>query len=36
MFVGESKNWKTIEIRSQLNLYCIGSKSQMPLVAIKR
>ena len=25
MFVGESKNWKTIEIRSQLNLYCIGS-----------
>ena len=25
MFVGETKNWKTIEIRSQLNLNCIGS-----------
>ena len=25
MFVGETKNWKTIEIRSQINLNCIGS-----------
>ena len=36
MFVGESEDWKTIKVRAQLNLHCIGlgnPKSQ--LVTIK-
>ena len=37
MFLGEYKNWKTIEIRAQANLYCVGlGNPKCQLVALKR